>query len=106
MTGQRVAQAVARLPTGDLVVDRLRWWDLEEVQELERAAVRADPWTAWQFWSELAPSPSPAGTWSRDAARGSWATRACSVAPEADVQTVAVAAEEQGRGTGGCCSAR
>ena len=101
MTGQRVPQAVASLPAGDLVVDRLRWWDLDEVQELERQLFSADPWTAWQFWSELARVPE--SRWYVVARRGPRIVGYAGVflvVPEADVQTVAVAAEEQGRGTG------
>ena len=40
-----------------LVVDRMRWWDLEEVLTLERALFPDAPWTAGQLWSELARVP-------------------------------------------------
>ena len=101
MTGQHVPQAVASVPTEDLVVDRLRWWDLDHVQALERQLFSADPWTAWQFWSELARVPE--SRWYVVARRGRRVVGYAGVflvVPEADVQTVAVAAEEQGLGTG------
>jgi ribosomal-protein-alanine N-acetyltransferase len=101
MTGRRVPHALASMPTADLVVDRLRWWDLDEVQTLERELFSADPWTAWQFWSELARVPE--SRWYVVARRGPRIVGYAGVflvVPEADVQTVAVAAEEQGRGTG------
>jgi ribosomal-protein-alanine N-acetyltransferase len=85
----------------DLVVDRLRWWDLVEVQELERQLFAADPWTAGQFWSELARVPE--SRWYVVARRGSRIVGYAGVfvvGPEADVQTVAVALSERGRGTG------
>ena len=102
MTGQRLPQAVASVPTEDLVVDRLRWWDLDEVQALERELFGADPWTGGQFWSELARVPE--SRWYVVARRGRRIVGYAGVflvVPEADVQTVAVATEEQGRGTGG-----
>jgi ribosomal-protein-alanine N-acetyltransferase len=89
------------MPSADLVVDRLRWWDLDEVQALERQLFTADPWTAWQFWSELARVPE--SRWYVVARRGPRIVGYAGVflvVPEADVQTVAVASEEQGRGTG------
>ena len=101
MTGQRVPQAVGTVPAEDLVVDRLKWWDLDEVQELERQLFSADPWSAGQFWSELARVPE--SRWYVAARRGRRIVGYAGVflvVPEADVQTVAVAAEEQGRGTG------
>ena len=101
MTGQRVPQAVASAPTEDLVVDRLRWWDLDDVQALERQLFSADPWSAGQFWSELARAPE--SRWYVVARRGQRIVGYAGVflvVPEADVQTVAVGVEEQGRGTG------
>jgi ribosomal-protein-alanine N-acetyltransferase len=101
MTGQPVPQAVATVPAEDIVVDRLKWWDLDEVQALERQLFSADPWSAGQFWSELARVPE--SRWYVVARRGPRIVGYAGVflvVPEADVQTVAVAAEEQGRGTG------
>ena len=61
----------------------------------------ADPWTAWQFWSELARVPdSRCYVVARRGTRIVGYAGVFVVVPEADVQTVAVAVEEQGRGTG------
>jgi ribosomal-protein-alanine N-acetyltransferase len=45
-----------RLPAVTLVP--LRWWQLAEAAELERAVFAVDPWTPEMFWSELAAGPS------------------------------------------------
>jgi ribosomal-protein-alanine N-acetyltransferase len=99
--GQGTRAALAPVPSGDLVVERMRWWDLDEVQGLERELFGGDPWTAWQFWSELARVPE--SRWYVVARRGGRIVGYAGgfvVVPEADVQTVAVAGDEQGRGTG------
>ena len=96
-----VAPARTSPPSGALVLARLRWWDLDEVQALERDLFAESPWTPGQFWSELARVPE--SRWYLVARRGSRIVGYAGVyvvLPEADVQTVAVAVEEQGRGTG------
>jgi ribosomal-protein-alanine N-acetyltransferase len=101
MSGQPTPQALAPRSSEDLVMDRLRWWDLDEVQTLERELFAADPWNAGQFWSELARVPE--SRWYVVARRGSRIVGYAGVfvvVPEADVQTVAVAPQERGRGTG------
>lgn len=88
-------------PGEQVIVDRMRWWDLEEVQALEVALFPDAPWTAGQLWSELARVPE--SRWyvvARRAGRIVGYAGVFVVGPEADVQTVAVAPEEQGRGTG------
>ncbi len=93
--------APARTSSEGLVVDRLRWWDLDEVLALERQLFVEGSWTAGQFWSELARVPE--SRWYVVARRGPRIVGYAGVfvvVPEADVQTVAVALEEQGRGTG------
>ncbi|MFF8725496.1 ribosomal protein S18-alanine N-acetyltransferase [Streptomyces sp. NPDC015171] len=83
----------------------MRWWDIDQVLELEKGLFPEDAWSRGMFWSELAH------------ARGSEATRRYLVAesPEArivgyaglasagelaDVQTIAVAHDHQGTGLG------
>ena len=86
---------------GELVLHRLRWWDLEEVHSLERTLFVQDPWSPGQFWSELARVPE--SRWyvvARRSGRIVGYAGLFLVLPEADVQTVAVAPGEQGRGTG------
>ncbi len=85
----------------DLVVDRLRWWDLDEVLDLEGDLFPESPWTPGQFWSELARVSE--SRWYVAARRGGRIVGYAGVflvGPEADVQTIAVAVPEQGRGTG------
>lgn len=101
MSVHDVAAARARTPGEELVVDRLRWWDLDAVLALERQVFPDGPWTPGQFWSELARVPE--SRWYVVARRGPRIVGYAGVfvvVPEADVQTVAVAVEEQGRGTG------
>jgi ribosomal-protein-alanine N-acetyltransferase len=101
MSGTVSAAAGPEPATRGLVVDRLRWWDLEAVQALEDVLFGADAWTPGQFWSELARVPQ--SRWyvaaRRDGALVGYAGIFL-IPPEADVQTIAVAAAEQGRGTG------
>ncbi|MER5854300.1 ribosomal protein S18-alanine N-acetyltransferase [Streptomyces sp. NPDC059688] len=82
----------------------MRWWDIDPVLELEKDLFPEDAWSRGMFWSELAHS------------RGSEATRRYLVAEtggrivgyaglvasgeQADVQTIAVARDEQGTGLG------
>ena len=97
-----VAQArEGALAAGDLVIDRLRWWDLEHVQALEDALFTDGAWSPGQFWSELARVPE--SRWYVVARRrGSIVGYAGIhlIGPEADVQTVAVATDQQGMGIG------
>jgi ribosomal-protein-alanine N-acetyltransferase len=79
----------------------LCWWELEEVQALERDLFGADGWTPAQFWSELARVPE--SRW-YVAARVSGQVVGYAgvfvVGSQADVQTVAVDRSMQGRGIG------
>ncbi|ROP51542.1 ribosomal-protein-alanine N-acetyltransferase [Streptomyces sp. PanSC9] len=86
------------------VLREMRWWDIDPVLELEKDLFPEDAWSRGMFWSELAHS------------RGSEATRRYLVAEtggrivgyaglvasgeQADVQTIAVARDEQGTGLG------
>ncbi|PKW09514.1 ribosomal-protein-alanine N-acetyltransferase [Streptomyces sp. 1222.5] len=86
------------------VLREMRWWDIDPVLELEKDLFPEDAWSRGMFWSELAH------------ARGSEATRRYLVAEtegrivgyaglvasgeQADVQTIAVARDEQGTGLG------
>jgi ribosomal-protein-alanine N-acetyltransferase len=84
----------------------MRWWDVEAVHALERSLFPHDAWSQELFWSELAGVPD--SRWYVVAERGDDAAGPAvvgyaglfAVPPEADVQTVAVAAPEQGRGLG------
>lgn len=84
----------------------MRWWDIDQVLELEKDLFPEDAWSRGMFWSELAHS------------RGAAATRRYVTAEDgtgrvvgyaglaasgdlADVQTIAVARDLQGSGLGG-----
>jgi len=78
----------------------MRWWDVEALLPLERELFGDTAWTPEMFWSELA---HPETRWYVVAEEGSQALGyAGLLAPglEADVQTVAVAPQAQGRGVG------
>lgn len=79
----------------------MRWWDVEEVVTLERELFAHDPWSAEQFWGELAHVPET--RWyavHEDASGVDGYVGLFAVPPEADVQTIAVAPRSQGRGVG------
>ncbi len=79
------------------VLRQMRWWDVEPVHALERRIFPDDAWSAEQFWGELA-QPSRdylvAAVGDRLVGYGGTST----IAPDADLQTIAVAADAQGGG--------
>lgn len=84
-----------------LTVERMRWWDLEAVLAIESELFGDQAWTAPQFWAELARVPE--SRWylvARSEDRIVGYAGLFVVAGQADVQTVAVAREAQGRGLG------
>jgi ribosomal-protein-alanine N-acetyltransferase len=79
-----------------------RWWHIPAMAEIDDALFGTDAWSLASFWAELAGIPER--RWYRvlledDAVIG-YAGLAV-VAGSADVQTVAVRADRQGRGLGG-----
>lgn len=87
--------------TPAITLERLRWWDIDEVLPIEAELFGPDAWTAGQFWSELARVPET--RWyvlAREGARVVGYAGLFQAGPEADVQTVAVAGPAQGRGLG------
>lgn len=88
-------------PARDLLIRRMRWWDIEEVHELERRLFPTDPWTVTQFWSELARVPESRRYFvARIGERIVGYAGIFLTGPTSDVQTVAVAVDAQGRGIG------
>lgn len=91
MTGSRMGAAVLR---------PMRWWDVEAVARIE-VDLFPDPWSVETFWSELAHVPE---------SRCYVVAEDCGVlvgyaglmvsSGQADVQTVAVARDQQGSGLG------
>ena len=80
-------------------LEPLRWWHLPDVLALERLLFPADPWSAEQFWQELA-QPTRYYVGAFDGARLVGYAGAFVNAPDGDVQTVGVAPDAQGRGIG------
>ena len=83
----------------------MRWWDIDPVLALEKDLFPEDAWSRGMFWSELAHSRGPAATRHYVVAESEgrivgYAGLAAS-GDLADVQTIAVARDQQGSGLGG-----
>lgn len=92
MTDTRIARAVA--------VEPMRWWDVEQVAELEHALFPTDsPWTPAMFWSELAAGHHYRVH--RDGGGRVLGYAGLALGPDAaDVQTIGVAPDAQHHGIG------
>jgi ribosomal-protein-alanine N-acetyltransferase len=78
----------------------MRWWDVPAVHAQE-VATFPDPWTAETFWSELAPAPSSRHYLDAEAGeRVVGYAGLVATGHQADVQTLAVAADRRGAGLG------
>ena len=77
----------------------MRWPDIEPVHRLESELFTVDPWSIEQFWSELA-QQSRAYAVAVDGDRIIGYAGAFLLAPDSDVQTIAVSPRDQGRGVG------
>jgi ribosomal-protein-alanine N-acetyltransferase len=75
----------------------MRWPDIEPVHRLESELFTVDPWSIEQFWSELA-QQSRAYAVAVDGERIIGYAGAFLLAPDSDVQTIAVSPRDQGRG--------
>lgn len=75
----------------------MRWWHVPQVRAIEAELFPQDPWSSEQFWQELA---QPTRTYrvcvEGDEVVGYGGTFV--MPPDADIQTVAVRADRQGRG--------
>lgn len=91
---------MTRDATPDVTVRRMRWWDIEAALLLERDLF-ADPWSAGTFWSELAGVPETRYyVVAERAGRLVGYGGLFAAGHRADVQTVAVARDQQGHGLG------
>ncbi|MEV6760807.1 ribosomal protein S18-alanine N-acetyltransferase [Streptomyces sp. NPDC051105] len=83
----------------------MRWWDIDQVLELEKSLFPEDAWSRGMFWSELAHSRGPEATRRYVVALAD--ERVIGYAGLAaqgelgDVQTIAVARDHWGTGLGG-----
>jgi ribosomal-protein-alanine N-acetyltransferase len=80
----------------------MRWWDLDDVLNIEREAFPETAWTAAMFWSELAGDPHSRNYFAAVSAEGVLVGYAGLLAnpPVGDVQTIAVAQAARGTGVG------
>ena len=78
-------------------VTPMRWWHVAAVQGLESELFPSDPWSAEQFWSELA-QPTRRYLVALDGDDVLGYAGLFVLPPDADVQTVGVAPSAQGRG--------
>lgn len=77
----------------------MRWWDIPAVHAIETSIFMTDPWSVEQFWSELSQPTRRYFVAEIDGAIVGYAGSFV-LTPEADVQTVGVAADQRGRGIG------
>jgi ribosomal-protein-alanine N-acetyltransferase len=79
----------------------MHWSDLPHVQELEHSLFEGDAWSAETFWSELARVPDTRCYIVVEGPEGILGyAGVMTVMDDADVQTMAVAPQAQGRGLG------
>lgn len=77
----------------------MRWPDIEAVHAIETSVFEVDPWSAEQFWGELA-QPTREYIVAEDDGVIIGYAGAYLLPPDSDVQTIAVAPAAQGRGVG------
>jgi ribosomal-protein-alanine N-acetyltransferase len=82
-----------------ITVERMRWWHIADVAELEGELFPHDRWSVEQFWSELA-LPTRSYVVAMDAGTVVGYAGLFALPPQSDVQTIAVRADQQGRGVG------
>ena len=78
-------------------LERMRWWDLPAVHEIEADLFPSDAWSSEQFWQELA-QPTRYYVVARDVDVVVGYAGAFVLPPDADIQTVGVRADQQGKG--------
>ncbi len=83
----------------DITLRPMRWPDIEAVHAIEAAVFEVDPWSAEQFWGELA-QPTREYVVAEDSGVIIGYAGAYLLPPDADVQTIAVSGAAQGRGVG------
>lgn len=82
------------------MIERFRWWHVDEVLPIERQLFAPEPWTAGQFWTELGQTATRhyVVAVSGDVVVGY--AGLCDYPDEAFVQTMAVAPSQQRQGIG------
>lgn len=82
-------------------LERMRWWHIDEVLQLERGLFVEEPWTARMFWSELGQVDTRHYLVALDDGLIVGYAGLCDYPDEAFIQTLAVAQQAQGEGLGG-----
>jgi ribosomal-protein-alanine N-acetyltransferase len=104
MTGAHLLPAAAR--PGRVELRRMRWWDIPGVILLEHAAFPEDAWSVGMFWSELAEASTRYYLVAEEYEAGADEPRLIGYAGllagagEAEVLTIAVDPQREGRGLG------
>ena len=80
-------------------VRQMRWWDLSRVHEIESACFANDRWSIDQFWRELSGPTRDYVVAELDRTVVGYAGIA-TIAPDCDLQTIAVDPAERGSGIG------
>jgi ribosomal-protein-alanine N-acetyltransferase len=89
-------------PAGEVVLRPMRWWDIPAAFAIESSVFPDYPWTEAGFWSELAGVPQTRYfVVAEDSSGLVGYAGLLALDHEADVQTVAVRGDRQGRGLGG-----
>ena len=83
------------------VLERMRWWHIDELLPLERRLFGEEPWTARLFWSELAQLDTRHYLVALSDGLVVGYGGLCAYPDEAFVQTIAVDPRVQGEGLGG-----
>ena len=81
-------------------LERMRWWQLDQVLALEATLFEGELWTSYHFWSELGQVATRHYLVALDGDRVVGYAGLCDHPDEAFVQTMAVAPSHQGRGLG------
>ena len=82
------------------VLERMRWWHIEELLPIERQLFGEEPWTARTFWSELGQLDTRHYLVAVDDGLVMGYAGLCAYPDEAFVQTLGVAPRAQGEGLG------
>jgi ribosomal-protein-alanine N-acetyltransferase len=83
-----------------VVLQPMRWWDVDGVMDLERDLFGDECWTVAMFWSELAEPESRYYLVARDGAEIVGYAGLCAYPEESFVQTIAVKRDRQHQGIG------
>ena len=83
-----------------VLLEPLRWWDIDEVVALEQQLFSPDTWSVETFWSELAAQGRHYVVSRADSGELLGYAGVAVSRPTADIQTVAVSPSAQGQGLG------